>query len=54
MCHADTTVEVVDAKLKGVHGFGTERNCRDWAELTKIFNDWQKESYERKQQNKSV
>ena len=35
MCHADTTVEVVDEKINGVHGFRTEHQCRNWNQLVK-------------------
>ena len=33
MCHADTTIEVVDEKTNGVHGFRTEHRCKDWDQL---------------------
>ena len=39
MCHADTTVEVVDEKINGVHGFRTEHQCGNWQQLI----DWTSE-----------
>lgn len=33
MCHADTTLEVVDEKINGVHGFRTVHQCRNWEQL---------------------
>ncbi|KAL4887399.1 hypothetical protein BJY04DRAFT_212436 [Aspergillus karnatakaensis] len=33
MCASDSTFEPVDPKLGGVTGWGTERVCRDYAEL---------------------
>ena len=33
MCMADTTLEVVDEKINGVHGFRTAHQCKDWEEL---------------------
>lgn len=33
MCVADTTVEVVDERINGVHGFRTEHTCKDWDQL---------------------
>ncbi|KAI0199448.1 hypothetical protein F4808DRAFT_432518 [Astrocystis sublimbata] len=33
MCSGDVTLEVVDADIGGVHGFGTEHVCVDWEEL---------------------
>ena len=33
MCNADTTLEVVDESVNGVHGFRTEHQCRDWRQL---------------------
>ena len=33
MCHGDTTLEVVDEKINGVHGFRVEHQCKDWEQL---------------------
>ncbi|KAL8788075.1 MAG: hypothetical protein Q9195_007489 [Heterodermia aff. obscurata] len=33
MCHGDTTLEVVDEAINGVHGFRVEHQCKDWAQL---------------------
>ena len=33
MCQADTTVEVVDEAINGVHGFRVMHTCRDWDQL---------------------
>lgn len=33
MCQADTTLEVVDESINGVHGFRTLHQCRDWKQL---------------------
>lgn len=33
MCLADTTLEVVDEKINGVHGFRTPHQCKDWDQL---------------------
>ena len=33
MCQADTTVEVKDEEVGGVHGFGIEHQYREWKEL---------------------
>ncbi|KAF2828336.1 hypothetical protein CC86DRAFT_241323, partial [Ophiobolus disseminans] len=33
MCHADTTLEVVDEKINGVHGFRTPHQCGNWEQL---------------------
>jgi hypothetical protein len=33
MCLADTTLEVVDEKINGVHGFRTVHQCKDWEQL---------------------
>lgn len=33
MCMADTTLEVVDEKINGVHGFRTPHQCKDWEQL---------------------
>ncbi|TVY82610.1 Oxidase ustYa [Lachnellula suecica] len=33
MCHGDTTLEVVDEKINGVHGFRTPHQCVDWEQL---------------------
>ncbi|KAF7945539.1 hypothetical protein EAE96_010306 [Botrytis aclada] len=39
MCHADTTLEAVDTKINGVHGFRTEHQCGNWEQLV----DWASE-----------
>ncbi|MCJ1326667.1 hypothetical protein MMC10_003332 [Thelotrema lepadinum] len=41
MCTADTTLEVVDEKTNGVHGFRTEHQCRDWEQLIEWANEQQ-------------
>ncbi|TVY58743.1 Oxidase ustYa [Lachnellula cervina] len=33
MCHGDTTLEVVDEAINGVHGFRTPHECIDWEQL---------------------
>ncbi|KAH8761128.1 hypothetical protein F5883DRAFT_129171 [Diaporthe sp. PMI_573] len=33
MCHGDTTPEVVDEEINGVHGFRTPHTCVDWEQL---------------------
>ena len=33
MCHGDTTLEVVDEEINGVHGFRVEHQCIDWEQL---------------------
>ena len=47
MCNADTTFEIVDEKVNGVHGFRTERQCKDWDQLSEwtemqqsLESDW--------------
>ena len=44
MCRPDTTVEIKNEELGGVTGFGTEHQCRDWAQLFEWTSKWQ--SYE--------
>lgn len=39
MCHGDTTLEVVDEAINGVHGFRVEHQCKDWEQL----KDWTSE-----------
>jgi Mycotoxin biosynthesis protein UstYa len=41
MCHADTTLEVVDEKINGVHGFRVEHQCKDWEQLKKWTSEQQ-------------
>lgn len=41
ICHADTTVEVVDQKVRGVSGFGIEHQCGDWDQLMQWTIEWQ-------------
>jgi hypothetical protein len=33
MCHGDTTIEIVDKDLRGVTGFGTQHQCKNWEDL---------------------
>ncbi|KAG9235074.1 hypothetical protein BJ875DRAFT_399930 [Amylocarpus encephaloides] len=33
MCHADTTIELVDKEIKGVRGFRTPHQCKNWEQL---------------------
>ncbi|KAF2439687.1 hypothetical protein P171DRAFT_368535 [Karstenula rhodostoma CBS 690.94] len=40
MCHGDTTLEVVDPRVKGVHGFGVKHRCRDWGQLVHWTEQW--------------
>lgn len=40
LCHADTTVEVVDQVKRGVSGFGVEHQCRDWEQLKEWTEKW--------------
>ena len=35
MCQADTTVEVVDEAINGVHGFRVMHMCKDWSQLVR-------------------
>jgi len=41
MCHADTTVEVVDETIGGVHGFRVEHQCRNWDQLVQWTSEQQ-------------
>jgi hypothetical protein len=40
MCYGDTTLEVVDPRVKGVHGFGVKHRCRDWGQLVHWTEQW--------------
>jgi len=40
MCHADTTIEVVDEIKKGASGFGVEHRCGNWAQLKQWTEKW--------------
>ena len=40
MCYGDTTLEVMDPRVKGVHGFGVEHRCRDWGQLVHWTEQW--------------
>ena len=40
MCHADTTVEVVDRASRGVTGYGVEHQCRNFEQLKKWTEMW--------------
>ncbi|KAI0428526.1 hypothetical protein F5Y09DRAFT_312898 [Xylaria sp. FL1042] len=41
MCSGDTTLEKVDKKVNGVHGFGVEHTCVDWEQLRQWTNQHQ-------------
>ncbi|CAI6332295.1 unnamed protein product [Periconia digitata] len=45
MCMADTTLEVIDEKINGVHGFRTEHVCRDWNQLKEWVSLQQKKTH---------
>ena len=47
MCNADTTIEVVDESVHGVHGFRTEHRCKDWQQLWDWTAEQQKHKSER-------
>lgn len=42
MCNADTTYEIVDEKVNGVHGFRVEHQCKNWKQLVDWTNIQQK------------
>lgn len=41
MCQPDTTIEIKDDKLGGVRGFGSKRQCKDWAQLVEWTTHWE-------------
>ena len=41
MCRPDLTVEVKDAELGGVTGFGTTHQCKDWDQLKAWVAEWE-------------
>ncbi|KAH7131778.1 hypothetical protein B0J11DRAFT_520105 [Dendryphion nanum] len=41
MCQPDLTVEIVEEKVSGVRGFGTEHNCVNWRELVEWTGRWE-------------
>ena len=41
MCQADTTLEVVDEAINGVHGFRVVHMCRDWDQLVQWTSEQQ-------------
>ena len=41
MCNADTTIEVVDPAVNGVHGFKTVHTCKSWSQLIDWTNEQQ-------------
>ncbi|KAI1345902.1 hypothetical protein F5Y01DRAFT_320303 [Xylaria sp. FL0043] len=41
MCGGDTTLEEVDKKVNGVHGFGVQHTCVDWEQLRQWTNQHQ-------------
>lgn len=41
MCNADLTVELKDAQLGGVTGFGTQHRCTDWQGLLNWIQPWE-------------
>ncbi|KAK7182249.1 hypothetical protein DPSP01_006967 [Paraphaeosphaeria sporulosa] len=45
MCQADTTLEVVDEKINGVHGFRTMHQCRDWEQLKTWTSEQQRKQH---------
>ena len=45
MCYADTTIEVVDPAINGVHGFRTEHQCKRWDQLIEWTNEQQRRQH---------
>lgn len=41
MCRPDLTIEIKNEKLGGVTGFGTEHQCKDWAQLLSWVSGWE-------------
>ena len=41
MCHGDTTLEVVDESINGVHGFRVEHQCKNWEQLKQWTSEQQ-------------
>ena len=41
MCRPDLTVETKNEQLGGVTGFGTEHQCKDWAQLLSWVSSWE-------------
>ncbi|KAF2107982.1 hypothetical protein BDV96DRAFT_588054 [Lophiotrema nucula] len=41
MCQPDLTLEVVNASLDGVTGFGTQHMCVNWKELVDWTSEWE-------------
>lgn len=45
MCQADTTLEVVDEAVNGVHGFRVLHKCRDWDQLKEWTSEQQRKQH---------
>ena len=45
MCHGDTTLEVVDEAINGVHGFRVEHQCKDWEQLKQWTSEQQRKKH---------
>ncbi|KAI0470510.1 hypothetical protein GGR56DRAFT_660645 [Xylariaceae sp. FL0804] len=40
MCHSDTNLEPVNEELNGVTGFGSEKHCRNYTQLSEFAQEW--------------
>jgi hypothetical protein len=39
MCNADTTLELKEEGVNGVHGFGVLHQCKDWTQLLSLIGE---------------
>ena len=45
MCQPDLTVEVKNETIRGVKGFGTAHQCKNWEELMNFTKTWVARTY---------